>query len=258
MSDLGSKAALQADINAKVTTNGNGENTGARVRAALTNMVDTLDGLKADALNSFFFATVNGVRNLYIEVFQGVDTNRYWSVNGVENVENAIFGASGLWVVNEGGNNVSASTDAVANPTLVTTWTGSATVVVEPVLYGPTVQDAMEQLASQVPPQYLIWEGYISQSDTSAPTVVELTNTLGETPVLAYSSTGTYTATLASAFPQDRTSWFTGTAAPSAGINRTITMHPSDNDTITIYSLAGGSLDDDTLSSTYFKIMVRV
>lgn len=44
MSDLGSLSALLADIAAKVTTNGANENTGARVRACLENIADTVYG----------------------------------------------------------------------------------------------------------------------------------------------------------------------------------------------------------------------
>lgn len=47
MADLGSIEALKADIDAKVTTNGANENTGARVNTALNNMVDTLYTLSA-------------------------------------------------------------------------------------------------------------------------------------------------------------------------------------------------------------------
>ena len=47
MADLGSIVALKADIDAKVTTNGANENTGARVNTALNNMVDTLYTLSA-------------------------------------------------------------------------------------------------------------------------------------------------------------------------------------------------------------------
>ena len=127
-------------------------------------------------MDTFFFATVNGVRSLYIEVFQGVDPpNRYWSVNGVESTDDAIFGTSGAWVVNEAGNTVGASTDAVANPTLVTAWTGSATVVVEPVLYGPTVQDALEQLADQVSAPTI--EMVVTQTGTNAPVAVAIRKT---------------------------------------------------------------------------------
>ena len=42
MADLGSQEALLADVDAKVTTNGANENTGARVNANLHNIVDTL------------------------------------------------------------------------------------------------------------------------------------------------------------------------------------------------------------------------
>lgn len=44
MADLGSAAALTTDIDAKVTTNGANENTGARVNDCLNNIADTLYG----------------------------------------------------------------------------------------------------------------------------------------------------------------------------------------------------------------------
>jgi hypothetical protein len=44
MANLGSIPALIADADSKVTTNGNGENTGARVNALFNNMIDTLTG----------------------------------------------------------------------------------------------------------------------------------------------------------------------------------------------------------------------
>lgn len=53
MADLGSKAALQSDINAKVTTNGANENTGARVRASLTNILDTIYANKAGGVRDY-------------------------------------------------------------------------------------------------------------------------------------------------------------------------------------------------------------
>lgn len=53
MSDLGSKAALNADIDAKVTTNGANENTGARVNDCLNNIVDTLYGSGAAPTATF-------------------------------------------------------------------------------------------------------------------------------------------------------------------------------------------------------------
>ena len=42
MADLVTQVALLADVDAKVTTNGANENTGARVNANLHNIVDTL------------------------------------------------------------------------------------------------------------------------------------------------------------------------------------------------------------------------
>ena len=53
MADLGSKAALNADVDAKVTTNGANENTGARVNDCLNNIVDTLYGSGAAPTATF-------------------------------------------------------------------------------------------------------------------------------------------------------------------------------------------------------------
>lgn len=44
MANLGSIAALTADADLKVTTNGNGENTGVRVNLLMKNLIDTLTG----------------------------------------------------------------------------------------------------------------------------------------------------------------------------------------------------------------------
>ena len=49
MADLLTKALLNADVDAKVTTNGANENTGARVNDCLNNIVDTFFGVAANA-----------------------------------------------------------------------------------------------------------------------------------------------------------------------------------------------------------------
>ena len=96
------------------------------------------------SVTDFFFATVNGVRGKYVRVAPGVDL---WTLDGALSDDNAIGWSSGVWFCNSGSNTVATSTDAVATPVEVTSWTGSATVVTEQPLYGPTVQDALEQLA---------------------------------------------------------------------------------------------------------------
>ena len=70
MSDLGSKAALNSDIDAKVTTNGANENTGARVNDCLNNIVDTLYG-SGSAPTATFSTTTNTAQD------PGQDTVRF-------------------------------------------------------------------------------------------------------------------------------------------------------------------------------------
>jgi len=60
MADLGSIAAIITDINAKVTTNGANQNTGARVNQNLRNIVETLDPLKQDARAELDFVNFRG------------------------------------------------------------------------------------------------------------------------------------------------------------------------------------------------------
>lgn len=58
MADQGSQALLQADLDAKVTTNGANENTGLRVRTFLTNFIDTIYALIGRNLSpSYAFST---------------------------------------------------------------------------------------------------------------------------------------------------------------------------------------------------------
>jgi len=52
---------------------------------------------------------------------------------------------------------------------------------------------------------YKVYSALLTQASTAAPTAVVLENTLGGTVTLAYSSTGTYTATLTGAFTANKT-----------------------------------------------------
>lgn len=70
MADLGSKAALNADVDAKVTTNGANENTGARVNDCLNNIVDTLYG----AVESVGFGDLTGTPQDNTSLAQQLET----------------------------------------------------------------------------------------------------------------------------------------------------------------------------------------
>lgn len=109
---------------------------------------------------------------------------------------------------------------------------------------------------------HLIWEGYLTQSGTDAPTVFERTNTLGGTPVLAYVAEGLYTATLAGAFTPSRTSAYLGPATLQSAITsgQVVEIGAADSDTLAITCGVIGSnvSEDNVLTDTYFKITVAI
>lgn len=72
MADLGSKAALNADVDAKVTTNGANENTGARVNDCLNNIVDTLYG--SGAAPAATWGTITGTLSDQTDLQQILET----------------------------------------------------------------------------------------------------------------------------------------------------------------------------------------
>jgi hypothetical protein len=110
---------------------------------------------------------------------------------------------------------------------------------------------------SAVARPYLVYTAKISQSSTGAPTVLVLENTLGGTPTYAYSSIGTYTATLTGAF--SNSSKVVSTITYGVGIGTTsgrIGTHRVDNDTIRIWSLSNGSAADGQIQDCFFEIRV--
>jgi hypothetical protein len=184
-----------------------------------------------------------------------------------ENLFNCVVWAdlgTGLqWnVTDEIGEVLYTSASDVATPDLATGWTldqGTGPLPSIAGYPGPTVQDVLEQLAAKVPNEK-VWEGYITQSGTSAPTVVDLTNTIGGSPVLSYESGGTYYATLANAFPEVKTSSFLGILQIHAIKNGTGFIEIA-RATDSILQFRSGPWNDapadDLLSSTYFRISVK-
>jgi len=128
---------------------------------------------------------------------------------------------------------------------------------------GPILNTILTDMADtltgfQVVPK--VWEGYITQAGVAAPTVVEITNTLGGTPVFSYLSGGEYAATLVGAFPPTKTSWYIGPQSVDNLIvgGGVIQITPESGDTLFIrsFDISSGVGDDGALSSTYFKITV--
>jgi len=104
-----------------------------------------------------------------------------------------------------------------------------------------------------------VYAGYISQSGTDAPTVVELVNELGGTPVFSYDAPGTYYATLAGAFGAYKTSWWFGpannTEPESEGLF--LKMFSESSDMLTVKSVMDKGVGaDDSITNAYFEIKI--
>jgi hypothetical protein len=270
MADLGSIAAVKADIDAKVTTNGANENTGARVNTLLQNMTDTIDALKADELTPFVIVNSGDIKSAYRYYDTYNAKPRYVQViPGTTQAASAAASNFLWWITGDskwhmwanGGAEYYTSADAVATPDLVTTWVaavGANAPLPTVELYEGTQQDLDEVLAARKAPK--VYAGYISQSGTDAPTVVELVNELGGTPVFSYDAPGSYIVTLAGAFPPTKTSQFLGLIGPGSepvGSGAVLIMHPQSGDTMIIVSgIIADSTTDDLLSSAYFEIKI--
>jgi hypothetical protein len=108
-----------------------------------------------------------------------------------------------------------------------------------------------------------VWAGYLTQTGTDAPTINELTNTLGGDPVFSYDSGGSYTATLAGAFGRNVTSMFAGSASfdPVGSLianGSVMEIRSLSDDTITIQSgyTGSGLLQNDLITDAWFRITV--
>lgn len=73
---------------------------------------------------------------------------------------------------------------------------------------GSTVKATAQDVADLAGAPYLVYTALLTQSGTSAPVATVLQNTLGGTPVWSRNTTGTYTITLAGAFPVGKTVCF--------------------------------------------------
>jgi len=175
------------------------------------------------------------------KVFDGV---KYWS----------------QLLYNSGGGSGAVTSDDVTD--LSTLGPGTVTAALDTL--AQNVSDAATAITNLTTLIGNVWEGYITQSGTNAPTVVVLNNTLGGTPVLSYDAPGSYIATLAGAFPKAKTSTWIGVVQASTGMgglfsDATIMAMgvEAGPDTILIGCGTATVQADDLLNSAYFKITVK-
>lgn len=99
------------------------------------------------------------------------------------------------------------------------------------------------------------YEALLTQSSTDAPTANVLKNDLGGTIVFAYSSTGTYTATLNGAFVDNQTSIDIVNSTDSDAETEVSAVRTNAN-VITIKTSTAGTLGNGILNDTKFTIRV--
>ena len=100
------------------------------------------------------------------------------------------------------------------------------------------------------------YRALLSQAAGAAPTATVLENSLGGTVVWARGSAGTYTGTLTGAFTSAKTFIMQpGETGTIAAIKNVIAVRTNAN-VITVTTGAGGSLEDDVLSSFPIEILV--
>lgn len=253
MSDLGTKALLDDDLDAKVTTNAPAkENTGLRVRTFLHNLIDTLYALigRDIAPTATFSTNTNTAQD------PGQDTVRFNSgtigsvtelalsdvVGGVDKGDlNSRF--SGIIQFRPVGTTETIEFQITDTP-FHTTWTrytvtylkGSlpangtvmavrflpVNVVTQTITSGekttsPSEDAVFDALAGKAD-AVAIYQAIISQSGTDDPTVVVVVNTLGVTVTWTRNSAGYYTGTYSATLSQTNIGATVGVAASDSSI----------------------------------------
>jgi hypothetical protein len=124
---------------------------------------------------------------------------------------------------------------------------------------GDTVSEALNEIVGVIPvPTSNVFRGLLTQSGTSAPTLVTQENSLGVTFTLARSGLGTYSLSTTSTLFIVNQSWYN--IAPGQSINQSIRINLGSTTSMSIYTynLVAGNyvLADGILSSTPVEILI--
>ncbi len=288
MSDLGSKAALNADIDAKVTTNGANENTGARVNDCLNNIVDTLYGSGAAPTATFSTntntaqdpgqdtvrfnsGTIASVTEIGLsDVVGGVDKGtlnsqfsgiiQFRPVGTTETIE---FKITSVVHTSWTRYTVTYLKGALpANGTVMAVRFIPVNVVTQSITNGETTtspsEDAVFDALAGKADALGVYAALLTQSGTDAPVATVLLNTLGGDVVWARNSTGEYVGTLVGAFPAAKTLILTKCPSTGADIENGTrrSLYRLSDDALQLDVYDGGSAADELLANTSVKIEV--
>lgn len=159
------------------------------------------DVLASGIANSpFFYLQSGSVTGTYREDGENGGRPKFSLITGNPALDLSAWSGT-FWGVTIGGVLAYRSFDDVANPTLCTTWeavSGAEPLPTTSPLYGPTVQDALEQVAARRLTKVAIL--IATQNDTDPPVVDRvLANDFGVSATPSYHSVGQYSLTFTGA-----------------------------------------------------------
>jgi hypothetical protein len=151
--------------------------------------------------------------------------------------------------INPATNTIGADNVVVADEAYGAGWNGSNEV--------PTKNAVYDKIEASIDRPYGSYSAVLSQSGTSAPTVLQVNeNTLGGTVVWTRSTTGIYIGTLSGAFPTDnKTMRFVGGAR--ASVTDIVVAGWNNGNSISLLTYGStGTAKDGVLGQTHLKVEV--
>ncbi len=120
-----------------------------------------------------------------------------------------------------------------------------------------TIKEFINIVNDNLPKKYKVYSALISQTGSSAPSVIELENSLDAGSIVwTRNSTGNYTGTLTGSFPIDKSFFYQPQQPNNSGDVDHINMGRDDDNRVFIETYTSGSTSDDVLNYTSIEIKV--
>ena len=119
-----------------------------------------------------------------------------------------------------------------------------------------TLTVALQKIETKIcslTPNYKIYRAVLYQEENAVPTVSELENNLGGTPVFSIISSGVFLMTLVGAFPTSKTF-----ITVSSSINKFFKLHNGDADTIDFTVVNSSGANSPGFNALYLEIIVYI
>lgn len=185
------------------------------------------------------------------DAYQGTVNSVLWSL--------AWDGSTKWRILNGDGDGYEVAQDVVTPDLITDSWSvlGSA-VAPLPTLtpYGPTGQEAVEELADKVSPA-LVYRALLTQAGTAAPEAIVLENSLGVVPTFSRDDVGAYQIAATGIFITGKCALLIQNPQDDAA-TKAVTMIRFDNNACGIYSFndpADGVYGDDAMADCFLQIL---